>query len=358
MPRIQRGGFWLERLANSPNLYICWYDAVTQRTKRKSVGSADQGRAEIELAEHVLRHTELSNADPEVVQLALVLNQWHDEHGSKIASAEANKYGIATLMERLGAAFVSDLTPNRIAKFITDMREAEYSESYINRHLTLLRAALRHAYKNGRLRSHPFVRSIREEPKQKHIFTPQQFAEFIDRSRSTEHLFRFCMISANTLARPDAVKMLSPFQVDFDGGVIHLNPHSRSQTKKFRPMIPITNTLRPWLRTWDGSPYVSYHGKPVADIGNSFARVGADMGLEVSPYCIRHTMATELAKANIQEGHIARFLGHIPPGTKRATEFYIHFRPDFLRDAVGAIDAYFERLPLKLATPAKLRVVK
>jgi integrase len=300
----------------------------------------------------------LIDAQPESVQVGIVLSQWYDEHGSRVASAEANRFGVVKLLEKLGTAFVSDLTPIRINQFIADMCGEGYSESYINRHLTVLRAALNHAHENGRLRAIPPIRTLREQPKPKHVFTPDQMAEFFDRARATEHLFRFCMIAANTLARPDAVKALSPFQVDVAAGIIHLNPPGRRQTKKFRPSLPITDTLRPWLRVWDGSPYVHYRGRLIRDIGNSFARVGADMGLEVSPYCIRHTMATELAKANVPEGQIARFMGHIPPGTKRSTEFYIHYRPDFLRDAVTAIDAYFERLPVRLAMPSKLRVVK
>lgn len=53
---------------------------------------------------------------------------------------------------------------------------------------------------------------------------------------------------------------------------------------------------------------------------------------------------------------IARFLGHIPPDTKRATAFYIRYRPDFMRDAVSAIDAYFEKLPVKI-TKRTLKVI-
>lgn len=360
MPRIRRAGFRLERIAGSPSFYICWYDPATQRTRRQSTGTADQEQANAALAQFILQHTEIQDAAPERVQLALVLSQWNDEHGSRIASAEASKYGVAMLLEHFGAVRVSEVTPLSLKRFVEAMRAQDYAESYINRHLTILRAALRHAWKNGRLKSVPFVGGVQETPKAKHIFTPDQFAEFLDRARKTEHLFRFCVLSANTLARSDAVRGLSPFQVDFDHQLIQLNPPGRRQTKKHRPIVPITATLLPWLRVWDGSPYISYHGKPVHDIGNSFARVGVAMGLEVSPYCIRHTMATELAKASVPEGQIARFMGHVPSGTKRATEFYIHYRPDFLRDAVVAIDSYFERLPLKLISrpAATLRVVE
>ena len=55
------------------------------------------------------------------------------------------------------------------------------------------------------------------------------------------------MISLNTLARPDAVLDLSPAQVDFKRRLIKLNPDGRKQTKKYRPVVPISETLLPHL---------------------------------------------------------------------------------------------------------------
>ncbi|MCB2108331.1 MAG: tyrosine-type recombinase/integrase [Rhodobacteraceae bacterium] len=360
MPRIRRAGCWLEKISNSENWYICWYDPATQRTRRRSTQTESKEHAEAALAQHVLENSRPRDADPEYVQIAALLDHWLSERGSKIPSAEANSYGVIVLLEHFGTERVSALTPLRQDKFVDWMRDRDYADSTTNRHLTILRAALRHAWKNGRLKGQPYIKSIKEnEPKPKHIFTPDQFAEFLDRAKQIEHIFRFCMISANTLARPDAVRALTPFQVKFDERRIELNPPGRRQTKKYRPIVPITDTLLPWLRSWDGSPYVNYNGAAVFDIGKSFARIGADMGLTVTPYCIRHTMATQLNREGVSESQIARFLGHKPRDTTKATEFYIHHRPEYLAEAVAAIDAYFGKLPLKIVRPAAhLRVVE
>ena len=150
------------------------------------------------------------------------------------------------------------------------------------------------------------------------------------------------MISLNTLARPDAVLDLSPSQVDIRRR-IKLNPDGRKQTKKNRPVVPISETLLPWLQGCEGPRYVLYGGKPVESIKKSFAKAVADAGLsDVSPYCLRHTMGTELRSRGVPEWEAKGFMGH-KSETARTTERYARFRPDHLGQAVRAIDAYFNR---------------
>jgi hypothetical protein len=58
----------------------------------------------------------------------------------------------------------------------------------------------------------------------------------------------------------------------------------------------------------------------------------------VSPYCLRHTMATELRARGVPEWEAMGMLGHKSPA--RTTERYAKFRPDYLGEAVRAIDTY------------------
>ena len=88
------------------------------------------------------------------------------------------------------------------------------------------------------------------------------------------------MISLNTLARPDAVLDLGPAQVDIKRRLIKLNPDGRKQTKKYRPVVPISMTLLPWLERCDGPRYVLFHGNPVASIKKSFAKAVTAAGLK------------------------------------------------------------------------------
>jgi integrase len=129
--------------------------------------------------------------------------------------------------------------------------------------------------------------------------------------------------------------------VDTRRRLIKLNPEGRKQTKKLRPVVPISETLLPWLEKCEGARYVLYHGKPVASIKKSFAKAVADAGLvDVSPYCLRHTMGTELRARDVPEWEAKGMMGH-KSGVARTTERYARFRPTHLGHAVRAIDAYF-----------------
>jgi integrase len=137
---------------------------------------------------------------------------------------------------------------------------------------------------------------------------------------------RFPSNRTSYLARPDAVLDLGPTKVDIKRRLIKLNPEGRKQTKKYRPVVPISHTLLPWLEQCEGARYVLYHGKRVASIKKSFAKAVAQAGLrDVSPYCLRHTMATELRARGVSEWEAMGMLGH--KSAARTTERYAKFRP-------------------------------
>lgn len=121
------------------------------------------------------------------------------------------------------------------------------------------------------------------------------------------HLLRFSIISLNTLARPGAVLEPSPAQVDIKRRLVKLNPDGRRQTKKYRTVAPISETLLPWVEPCYGPRFVLYRGKPAASVKGSFGL--ADAGLkDVSPYCLRHIMSTKLPRS-----------WHFPNGRQRAS---------------------------------------
>ncbi|MCY0147046.1 hypothetical protein OEG84_04755 [Hoeflea sp. G2-23] len=80
--------------------------------------------------------------------------------------------------------------------------------------------------------------------------TFEQVAKWID-SIEHESDFRYVVIALNTWARNSAIfDMRVNAQIDFEYGLVNLNPEGRRQTKKRRPVIRLTNNLRSWLRYW------------------------------------------------------------------------------------------------------------
>jgi integrase len=321
------GKWFLDKRPNSPSWCVCWFDPATRQTRRASLRTADFQVAKIRLAEHVTKHETLKSVDPEGVSLEAILIRYWEEHGKAIPSAEQARFALAKWSDHFCGATVSRLTPQAQETFVAALRANGYQPSYISRILSVGRAALMRAWKRGELTSVPFIADVKRDPEQEaerfRDLDMDEVARLLREAAAVPHLLSFCMISLNTLARPDAVLDLSPAQVDI----------------KF----PISDTLLPWVEQCEGTNYVLYHGKPVASVKKSFGKAVVGAGLkDVSPYCLRHTMATELRARGVSEWEAMGMLGHKSPA--RTTERYAKFRPDYPSGAARAIDAYFTDL--------------
>ena len=67
-----------------------------------------------------------------------------------------------------------------------------------------------------------------------------------------------------------AILELKKFQVNLVDRVIALNPPGREQTKKYRPELPITDALFPWLEKANTDVLVNWKGKPIKSIRRAF----------------------------------------------------------------------------------------
>jgi integrase len=345
------GKWFLDRRPNSPNWCACRYDPETRQTRRTSLGTNHFQVAQISLAEHVTKHEALKHALPYDVLLETILIRYYEHHAKNLPSGEQAKHALGHWSDHFPEATISELSPQRQEAFVSALQAKGYRASYISRILSVGRAALNWAYKRQELVSAPFIMDVKRDPDEEaerfRELSMEEVARLLAAAARIPHLFRFCLISLNTLARPDAVLDLGPAQVDLAKRQVSLNPKGRKQTKKYRPVVPISDTLLPWLHGCEDARYVSYHGKPVASVKKSFAAAVAEAELaDVTPYCLRHTMGVELRARDVPEWEIMGMMGHKSKAA-RTTERYARYRPDHLGHAVRAIDAYFAELKSK-----------
>jgi hypothetical protein len=72
----------------------------------------------------------------------------------------------------------------------------------------------------------------------------EELASLLD-TKCGELLRRYDIIALNTWSRPEAIADINiRQQVDFQNGLLDLNPPSRRQSKKQRPVIRLTTNLR------------------------------------------------------------------------------------------------------------------
>jgi integrase len=205
-----------------------------------------------------------------------------------------------------------------------------YSDSYVNRVLSVGRAALNRAYERGLLTQPPIIRRIRGvmgDAKGR----PLDIPDIKHMLGGPEYLSRFIILSLGTGARPNAVLDLDWEQVDFAGGVIRLNPIGRSQTKKRRADVPMCDELKKILLSWGPSrgPVITYRGKRVVRVKTAWERTREGLRDGANPYSLRHTVARWLRSKSVPIWEVAALLGHKRPG-HTVTEMYAAADPNHM----------------------------
>ena len=85
-----------------------------------------------------------------------------------------------------------------------------------------------------------------------------------------DHLRLMLMILIGTACRPEAALELTGAQLDFDDLLIDLNPRGRKQTKKFRPVVKMPDTLATVLTNAPSGRLVTFRGQPVKKINKAW----------------------------------------------------------------------------------------
>lgn len=333
---LRIGKYFLGKRGNSAVWCACWFDNAARQTTRRSLGTTDVREAEIALARFVTREGEMREHRPDELPVATALERYWHRHGKALPSEETVRIASALLVEHFQTALVAELSIKAQERFVTAMREAGRSGGYISRILSVLRAALNNCHKHGELTAAPFVMDVEKGPARERVLSVAELARLWDAAEE-EYLRWFIVLALNTAARPDAILDLTRFQIDFNHRLINLNPKGRKQTKKYRPTVPMTNTLAAWLATATGDHLVAYRGRRLQSIKSAWRRLRAKAGFgdEVIPYTLRHTIATELRARDVPEWECAGFLGH---ASGKTIEIYAKFRPDYLGKAARAID--------------------
>lgn len=342
----QIGDYWLSKRPGSEQWCRTWYDTRTRQTRRASLGTDDFQQGKLRLWEWFAQYGRLNKQAPTETPLAQVLVRYWEQHGKVLSSAEVIKVSLRYWTEFFGAAMVSEITKPRQREFVKWLHASgkkPRSDGYIKRILTDGKSALNWAWKEGEIESVPFILPGTDSPARDRVLTQAESAA-LWLAAQLPHERMMLALLYGTLARPEAALGLHREFVDFDRWLLAQNPPGRKQTKKYRPTVPVAGFLRQTLQDAPSGPLVAWRGKQVASFKTAWRKLRerAGLGDEVVPKTIRHTMATELRAAAVPEAEIQGFMGHKAFSGK--TEVYAKYRPDYLGEAVTAIDRYMGRV--------------
>lgn len=296
----QVGDYWLsQRLSQSPAWQITYYDKATSQTVRRSTSEIDLQKAKLVLDEFFIKNHRPQNASLEDVSVAQVLISYWEDHGKNVASAPSIKICARYCTDYWGCKSINDLRSRREQEgFQKWLRETKgLSDATINRTITTLKAACNLSWANGEILGVPKFTMLTitdTSPKGRPLEKHEVRSLLVN--ANTDHMRRFILLMLGTVSRPDAIFDLQTPQVDYERGLIHLNPKGRKQTKKRRPTVRLPHTLISILKEVEVGHYITYRGKPVKSVKGAWRRLRANAGLdiEVQPYSLRHTMARHL----------------------------------------------------------------
>ena len=179
--------------------------------------------------------------------------------------------------------------------------------------------------------------------------TFEQMAEAIDsipEQKRYEHAFRYFVIALNTWARPEAIHDLNFFhQINYEYGLVDLNPLGREQTKKRRPIIRLTDSLKAWALYWNEAYPIQWRGERAKSAKKTIKAAWNEAGFEGrSRYDIRSYMSTHARRIDLGGGRRmdseqkSIWLGHKLATGSATSDFYMELDPGYLQEAKEATD--------------------
>lgn len=412
--RYQLGKYWLWYRKDRDDWAICWLDGRTTRRKSLRIGGGKPDNppeaAQQALADHFSLNEQPSayQAPPSEVLMEDITRQWLNEHVAHLSDPARYAYSVLALerfyqhQRRAGKMpdpfTVAAVQSHLVNDFIAFRTTEGASPPTISRDIAALRAPIKWALGQNILASAPNVRDVAGRSKSKDLeYCPEQVAAILEAAASRperQHVLLYLVIALSTLGRSEAILDLDA-DLQIRKNLIFFNAPGRTQTRKFRSIVPIAPTLAPWLAGAKGrviryrAPYSAkaraegapeFFEKNVADIGKSFGaclidagRAHPELGLCVhgrdergkliwlpprqklgeteprplwrpvgTPNTLRHTTHTYLASRGVPKAQIDTAAGH---STDAGTgDKYNHLRPDYLKDFIAAIEAFWDEV--------------
>lgn len=350
MSRFQRrefriGDYYLTQRAGSPAWHRTWYDDKAQQTRRVTLGTDnfDVARRKLEDWYMAERMRLVQNLSPNEVTLKEVFDDYLDRHAIKLRSYASVKIILRYWTEFYGEGATVEAVRDvrKQEQFRETLLGKKLKVSSVNRVLEAGRTAINRAYKRNVITSVPFVQSLpREEtpPKGRPLSTAEIGLLY---THAADHIRLFLILMLGTGARNEAICHLTWQQVDFEEGLIYLNPQGRKQTSKRRATVRLVPFVREVLEPMDKStPFIlMWRGQGIDKAINGIRKaVGrAQMDRKVTAYSCRHTVARWLRREGVSPWEVGAQLGHKMPGYN-ITEMYASASPDYLEKSALALE--------------------
>lgn len=330
----------------SANFAIEWYDEAKGFTTRSSLGTDDSGLARKLYAEWCLKNIAPEKAPANEVYVEGLVAQFYVQEAQHFPSKYSYKSALAYCSKYLAGVTLKDFDLRRQEAFVIELRQSGLTDGTIGRLMGIIGRAVKRAYRYGEIAEKPYILAVQSKNPRTRILTDDEARDLL-KSAKTYNERLYLLLAFTTAARPQAIIDLDKSQFDLKRRLLDLNPPGRKQNpKKYRPTIPICQAVSTYYPSFPlGHIFVFQRDHRKLTSPRSIAESLEPRFPEgATLYTIRHTVATELLTQGVPDAEISMFLGHKPPGVSRVTLDYAKYRPEFMRKAADAIDAYWKRI--------------
>jgi integrase len=354
------GHYWTTRNVETKIFYVQWYDSDSHQTRRATLKtkSSSEATKKVEklVADGVTGDPREALAEKPMEFVGQALEYYRTEYVAELRSKEAAESAIDNfLLPRLGTRRIASFRKKDSLDFAKQLEREGYANSYVSRILSILRSAFNRAEDDDKIPQAPKVPEVRGEsekeiePLRGRELTIPEIAHLCD-CIADLHIVDFFAAEINSAARPEAILEARAERIDWAHNLFELNPEGRKQTKKFRPMMRIAATWRPWLEPITSGPIVSYAGQPVRSVKKAMQSLVKRSGLKgrINATSIRHTLGRYMENvARVPGREISLFMGHIPVSKKKSTRRYSPvdpYHPEYMINAIAAVEAFVHEI--------------
>lgn len=324
----------------SPYWYIQYYNG--SRSSRIStgyrVGSQDH-EAYQALANFCLERTKPVSREASELMIVQALKDYYDEHAAHKPSAATVGYLLKPLTPFWMSYPVSAATSAKANEYIAMRKRAGVKQATIRRELSVLKSAINHEIKEGRIVSAPVFKLPSESPARTRWLTMEESQRLLAEC-TTPHIKAFTMIMLLTGRRPGEVENLTWFQVDFIAKLIYFDQDGKEASNKRKVPVPMNDDLYTLLADLHAvktcEHVLEWKGIKAGSVRKAFERALQRAGIKgASRYTLRHTVGTWLAQGGLPLWKIAGLMGHTD--TRTTDRNYAKHHPEYLRDVTDAL---------------------
>lgn len=337
----------LKRFGPKNNYYIFWTEG--RRTKRRSTWTGDWEEAQKVRLGFLKEMTRPEKAEPQEFNVGTLIDDYWDEKGKKSEAAKSRVFHKNHIRRFHEHDTVADLHEDRQDQYEALCVKEGAASGTINNRRSILRAALRHALRRGRITTIPLIPTLDEPEADSRYLTRNQVARLLKAARAKKDLHHAAVFIELMLAtghRMTAVLQLTWDRVDLEHGTVdfRLPGKKHKRKKRTRSALPdkVTRLLKNWKRRSPGPHVVSITGRFAQHFQRRhWKRVIKDAGLEAEAqrtHTLKHTAATwalRVASPWLVEGQTATSVKtllkvygkHLGDDLKTVAEAVAHAKP-------------------------------